>query len=189
MRVRRVLFVLIMGCCFVLSTCASGGGEQVIRRPAKEMNLTGAELGSAYTLGQEPDWERIRGDLTAQEAQDSFDGSTRYFHSADGMVISLVLSFNSSSAAEKHLSDVFDGFENSFKQQMPGAVFRPVALPVVGDQVAMSGVTLTDPPLQLYVLAFRQTNVVNVMALVGPQGTTTVQSAIETAQKVGAKIK
>ncbi len=189
MRVRRVFFILFVGCWLVLSACVSGGEERTIRRSAKEMNLTEAELGSAYILGQEQGLERIRQDLTAQEVHDSFDASSRYFQSTNGMVISLVLSFNSAADAEKHLPGVLQGFEDGFRQRLPGATFREVAVPTIGDQTAMSGITWTDPPLQLYVLAFRRSNVTNVLAVVGPQGTTTVQSVVEIAQKVGAKIK
>ncbi len=189
MRAWRMAIVLVL-CLVIVVSCgpAPAAQSQLIETAAQVMNLTEADLGSAYALQTEEGLDGLKSDWDLPNDKDLKDASFRMFESENGMLMAVVVTLNKPATGEE-LQGLTSGFEEGFSQELPGVELKQMEAPSVGDQATLTGAEIEDLGVGLYFLGFRKANVVGIIALVGLGGTASESDAVALAQKMQAKIK
>jgi len=190
MRHSRVILGLALVC---LSLTACGGAEspgvtREIETPAREMSFTADDLGSEWEIGQDLDLD----DMTVfQNVEHIRDANMRMFSAADitGLLTSFVFSTKTVKQAEVEMEgDIVESMARDMEQQVPGLTMQTLEAPDLGDEASLSGGTLSDLGLGVYVLTFRKANVVAMFSLIASEDVATEDLVTDYARKLEAKM-
>ncbi len=178
--------MLLALCLFVILSCGPSGG--MIETPAKDMNLTEAEVGSGYSVSEDQGLEALKADWDLPDDKELKDASFRMFESEAGIVLAVVVTMNKEATSDD-LEGLTEGFETGFSGELPGVELKQGSAPSVGDEAVLTSAELAEFGIGMYFIGFRKVNVVGIVALVGMGGTATEDQAVALAQKMAGKIK
>lgn len=187
MKHSRLIFGLTV-VCLLLSITACGSGEPTIETPAAEMNLTVADLGPEWSLQQEQGKDEL---ATTLQAGDLVDADMRIFAAAANqtMLVSQLISVKSVVSAKTTMAGEFvQAFTTGMQSLLPGVTLEELASPNVGEESVLMGGNVPDLDFNVYILAFRKTNVIATLFLMGPAESATEESVADYARKVEAKL-
>jgi len=173
--------------CLLLSAVACGSKEAVIDTPAKEMNLSAADLGADWSQMADMGLDEMPS-LAEEHIQDA---SMRMLttEKLQGMLITIVFSTKTVASAKTEMKgDAVQNMVESLQEQISEATFEQLEPPSVGDEAQMVGGNVPDLDYNVYVLTFRKANVMAVFSLIGPEDWITERLAAEYARKLEAKI-
>lgn len=188
MRVQKLGGLLLV---LVLLLAACGPSAELIETPAADMNLTAEEMGSDYTLMDDQGTDAVTADMDPDEAEDARSASLRTYGppNGTGLVMSMVVNFDSVSAAKANMRGALEGFEEGFKQSLPDATFAEVDAPDIGEDAVMTLSSLEELGFNVYMLAFRENNVMGVIAIASTEDFATEEQTVDLAKKLAIKVK
>ncbi len=185
---RSYLVLCLAAVLLSLVAVACGPQEKVVGTPARDINLSAADLG--------PDWslqaEQGLADMAAMKQAHVQDANLRMFGAEriTGMLVSIVLSTNSvASAQEEMKGDAVRKFGQDIREQVPGVTLETLAPPGIGDETAMVGGGHADLGLRIYLMTFRKANVIVMFSLIGSAETVTEELAVDYARKIETRIR
>ena len=187
----RHLIPSLSAACLLLATLACGStqpAEPIIETAAKDMNLTAADLGFDWSLTGEQGVDEME-DISEE---DVLDANLRMFASTEltGMVMSIVFSTESVSSAQQEMGDVTaQDLGADMEAQLPGLTFETLDPPAVGDEAVAIGGNYADLNMNVYVMAFRKTNVIVIFSLMGAEESVNENLLADYAQKLEARIR
>jgi hypothetical protein len=190
MRGSRLVLGLLAASVLLAAACGGGGpAAKAIQTPAKEMNFTAADLGPQWQIGQ----DMALDEMTAFDDVDHIqDANMRMLSATEltGLVTSFVFSTKTVKQAQTEMrGEAVESAAKDMEEQVPGLTMEPLETPEIGDEASMSGGTLPDLGVNVYVLTFRKANVVVMFSMIASSDVATEEFAIERARKLEAKIR
>jgi len=175
--------------CLLLVGVACGPKEPTIETPAKDMNLTAADLGSDWVLQN----EQGLSDLPEKVGEYFRDANVRTFAAeGKGMVVSQVLRAPNARSVQKAIQEVdpIESFTSGLKEDWPDATFEEVTPPDIGEDTAMATgkMSYMDINFTAWMVVFRKHNVTALVAIVGTEEASTEEVITDYARKLEAKI-
>lgn len=172
----------------VIASC--GSSASLIQTPAKDINLSEADLGSGFTLTTDQGLEEVKASMDLPEDKDIKDASFRMFEDAEtaGVVLAMVITLNKT-ADSAMLGDLSDGLEEGFASELPGVELQELDPPSLGDEATITAADLGDIGFSLYFVGFRKDNVVGIIGLVGMSDFATEGKAVELGRQMLGKVK
>jgi len=190
--VRGSRLVLGLVAASVMLTAACGGGApaaKAIQTPAEEMNFTAADLGPEWQIGQDVGLD----EMTVFDDVDHIQDANMRMLSATqltGLVTSFVFSTKTVKQAQTEMrGDAVESAAKDMEEQVPGLTMESLEAPDIGDEATMSGGTLPDLGVNVYVLTFRKANVVVMFSMIASSDVATEEFTIERARKLEARIR
>ena len=174
----------------VLSVAACGGQatEELIQTAAAEMNFTAADLGSEWELMKEMRLDEIPMLKDVEHVQDA---NMRMFSATEitGLMTSFVFSTKTAASAVSEMAgDTVRNTAKDLEAQVAGLTMETLDPPDIGDEATMSGGSVPNIGVNIYVLTFRRTNVVAMFSLIASTEVATEELVLNYARKLEAKM-
>ena len=186
---RGMVFGLL--CVLMVGGAAScGPSEPIVETAAADINLSGSDLGTGWSMQQELTMDEIFDDAPRH----ALDANQRTFSSQEVLgkvLVCQVFSTKSVASAQREMQgDLVEAMTTAFEQQASGGAMEEMDAPELGDEALMLGGSgsVSDVAMDAYVVALREANVFALVFLMGPTGSATAEDAIEYARTVDLRL-
>jgi len=182
-----ILKLMLVFTLFAVAACG-GSAELIVEKAAGDINFSAGDLGPGWSLQSDQGLEALQGFDQAHVT----DANMRMFAADEGigLVVAVVLTTNSVSSAEKEMKgDAVQNMGKDLEAQLAGVALESSQPSGLGDEAVMVAGTHEELGVNVYMVTFREANVIALFSLIGPTDKVDEALAMEHARKLEARMQ